>query len=189
MKLPLPQFIAHLSAVKLRNIGIDVPVSARHYSRAKELTHKISKYIVINSGPHHSGPDWPLPQRQNLVHQLTQLGIPVIALGGSDAMPLEGTLAISGEDFHTSIAILSGASLYIGQDCGTSWLACAAEKLPKIILVDQTPGRAGLDSYKLCLTDQSITELPLNIRTEQILAATASMLSGNEIDAAKSIAM
>jgi hypothetical protein len=133
----------------------------------------IKNYIVISGTPHYSGwqgADWPFPGRIELVRQLKQQGYKTVSVGGTDSKDLGCDINLKGKtSYHQTVEVIKRARLYIGNDCGASWLACAAHDTSKVIMVDQQPGRPGRDGYQDCLYDDNIVDLGMKSPVKKIL--------------------
>lgn len=167
--LPLVSFIAHLAGVEVKERHIHLDITDAHRRRAAEIVKGMGEFVVMNAGPHISGPAWTRDQRNEIAAEFRRRGLKVTALAGKDGETIEGAIPLHGLPFQVAAAVVEKAQLYVGNDCGTSWLACAAHETPKIILVDRSKDRLGYDSYVDCLDDNNIIELPLGTATGDLL--------------------
>jgi len=174
-KLPLVSFIAHLAGIDTFKARLSLPKTPTMENVAHARVADLSEYIVINAGPHVSGPNWDIAQRQNLADHLREKGWNVVALAGPDGVHLQRCRNVFDLNYFESAALIERARMYIGQDCGTSWLACTTPA-PKLLLVDQSNNRKGYDSYVDCLENTEIKEVPLSITTQALLDVVLTFL-------------
>lgn len=167
-KLPLPTFISKLAGINETRFSINIDVSDMNRQRALEVARPFGDFVIINAGPHYSGPGWSHQDKQLLADSLMRKGIRVVGLAGPDGAALGGCHNVFDLNLQASVAFIGLSRMYFGQDCGTSWLACAAHNTPKRIVIDRTPGRVGYDSYVDCLFDTNIMEFPLGVRPEEL---------------------
>jgi hypothetical protein len=140
-----------------RSISIDVP---------SEITAKVGRmplperFIAIGSSPTISSRNL-LPEHfPSIVEYCRANSIPYASVGGVEGVQLPGAINFCG---HLSpletVALINRASLYIGPDNGTSWLACAAKKPVKVCLVDQDRIKDGVVGFRDFQSDKRVHDV------------------------------
>jgi len=128
-------------------------------------------YIVMSGSPHYNGiglGDWPMHVRVALAEQLKQQGHELVIVGGPDAQNIGGYFLGGRTTYLQTVEVIKRAKLYIGNDCGTSWLACAAHNTPKIISSNFEP-KPGKEGYAGCLSDTNIVDVDWRDSNDKIL--------------------
>jgi len=136
-----------------------------------ELLGDIQEYVVVSGSPHYSGvgiKDWPMHVRIDLVERLCKQGLTVVVVGGSDAYNMGGLFLGGRTTYLQTVEVIKRAKLYIGNCCGTSWLACAARSTPKIIASNFAP-KPGKEGYAGCLFDNNIVDVDWRDSSDKIL--------------------
>lgn len=128
--------IAKWCDVELEDPKIEVEIEDKDYDEARKLDLP-EKFVTVCSSPHYSAnQEWPLEQKKSIVRGLVRDNHKVVTVGGADGEVLPGAKVGHGISLKGSLALISLSNGYIGADCGSSWLACAAYHVPKVIIIE-----------------------------------------------------
>jgi ADP-heptose:LPS heptosyltransferase len=102
-------------------------------------------YCVIQGGPNHACPrKWQTDDRAEVARFLRTREFEVIAVAGEELhAAIPNAVMMTNLPARTSARIIAGATLYVGSDTGTTWLATLATRTPVVALVRPEMGTAG----------------------------------------------
>lgn len=177
-KLHMPDLIAKWCGVFLKpeHRTINIELSDQDFEEARSLKLP-EKFITVCSSPHYSANKvWPMEQRESIVRGLMRDNYQVVSVGGKDGRRLGNSIPGFGLSLKGSLALIGLSKGYIGPDCGTSWLACAAHKTPKVIVIeDHLKGKVGPEE---CLSDGNIADIYMKeFETNKTLRKLYSMIT------------
>lgn len=175
----LINLIAEWAGVRLetgeRKIRIEIP---------QQIKDKIStirpkkEFITICSSPCYSCRNWDIEYRRAIISILNRNGIHTATVGGKDGKSLGTNRSYHGElSLLETIQMISESSCYIGPDNGTSWLACAAKRTPKIMFIDPNRLKQGVVGFSSYLDDPNIKDYKYSqLMPKQVAATTRKMM-------------
>lgn len=157
-KMHIIDLIAKWSDIKLRRRRIIIRTTKADENVINNIRLP-KKFATICASPCYSCADWSHSQRRHIVKTLVRQGYGFVTVGGKDGKVIPGATCLHGKlSFTQTIALINRSRVYIGQDTGPTWLACAAHSTPKICVIDRNRLRQGKCGFQKYLNDKNIID-------------------------------
>lgn len=107
------------------------------------------RFALIGSSPPKSSRNVFSAWHEEIVAWCNQRRVLCGTVGGPDGVTLWGAMGFHGRLSHVdTVTLIDRATVYVGPDTGTSWLACAAPRPKKICVLDEERLADGLVGFQ-----------------------------------------